>query len=77
MLTESAVEPYPGAHLRQDPLTRDAMQGFRSRLSLSEKYRVVFVLSDAEGLPNEETAEILVRPKKVLLPPTLVKRGSA
>lgn len=27
--------------------------------SLSEKYRVVFVLSDVEGLSNEETAEIL------------------
>ena len=27
--------------------------------SLSEKYRVVFVLSDVEGLANEETAEIL------------------
>lgn len=26
---------------------------------LSEKYRVVFVLSDVEGLSNEETAEIL------------------
>jgi RNA polymerase sigma-70 factor (ECF subfamily) len=27
--------------------------------NLSEKYRVVFVLSDVEGLSNEETAEIL------------------
>ncbi len=27
--------------------------------SLSEKYRVVFVLSDVEGLSNEETSEIL------------------
>ncbi len=27
--------------------------------SLSEKYRVVFVLSDIEGLSNEETSEIL------------------
>jgi RNA polymerase sigma-70 factor (ECF subfamily) len=27
--------------------------------ALSEKYRVVFVLSDVEGLSNEETAEIL------------------
>jgi RNA polymerase sigma-70 factor (ECF subfamily) len=26
---------------------------------LSEKYRVVFVLSDVEGLSNEETAQIL------------------
>ncbi|HEU4949444.1 MAG TPA: sigma factor-like helix-turn-helix DNA-binding protein, partial [Candidatus Deferrimicrobiaceae bacterium] len=26
---------------------------------LSEKYRVVFVLSDVEGLSNEETAKIL------------------
>lgn len=27
--------------------------------NLSEKYRVVFVLSDVEGLSNEETAQIL------------------
>ena len=31
----------------------------KSTESLSEKYRVVFVLSDVEGLSNEETAKIL------------------
>lgn len=31
----------------------------KSTGDLSEKYRVVFVLSDVEGLSNEETAEIL------------------
>jgi len=31
----------------------------KSTENLSEKYRVVFVLSDVEGLSNEETAKIL------------------
>ena len=44
---------------------RDALNGEMGRMirkyteELSEKYRVVFVLSDVEGLSNEETARIL------------------
>ena len=44
---------------------RDALNGELGRMirkyteELSEKYRVVFVLSDVEGLSNEETAKIL------------------
>ena len=54
-----AVESW-GKEVERKMLNRELGQVIRKFTEdLSEKYRVVFVLSDVEGLSNEETAQIL------------------
>ena len=49
-----------GKEVERKTLNRELGQVIRKHTEdLSEKYRVVFLLSDVEGLSNEETAEIL------------------